>query len=246
MVGKIRLSRWLIGAAILALAECASITAIEIALTTPAQAQFRDERFPFLSRQRPQRSGGFFGIFGPSEPRVYEGEPSSQPPDNSRAPSPRKPDSRAEPVTPTTSIVVLGDGMADWLAYGLEDAFSDSPEIAIIRKNKIHSGLLRYEAKGDLDWWHVARDILAPEKPNYVVMMLGVSDRQSIREKDLAKEADKNKAKDQQDKADAGKAGAGKTDADKTAQNKDGTPDKEADDPNQDSIIAPEPQPGKR
>ena len=96
----------------------------------------------------------------------------------------------------------MGDGMADWLAYGLEDAFSDSPEIGIVRKNKIHSGLLRYEAKGDLDWWHVARDILAQEKPNYVVMMLGVSDRQNIRERDLAKEADKN-AKDEQDKKNA-------------------------------------------
>ena len=80
----------------------------------------------------------------------------------------------------------MGDGMADWLAYGLEDAFSDTPEIGIVRKNKIHSGLLRYDAKSDLDWWHVARDILAQEKPNYVIMMLGVSDRQNIRERDLA------------------------------------------------------------
>ena len=39
-------------------------------------------------------------------------------------------------VMPTTTIVVMGDGMADWLAYGLEDAFSDSPEIAIVRKDK--------------------------------------------------------------------------------------------------------------
>ena len=30
----------------------------------------------------------------------------------------------------------MGDAMADWLAYGLEDAFSDAPEIAIVRKNK--------------------------------------------------------------------------------------------------------------
>lgn len=235
MFGKICLSRWLIGAAVLAVAECASVAAIELALTAPAQAQFRDERFPFLSRQRPQRSGGFFGIFGPYEPRVYEGEPSSQPSDNSRAPSPRKPDSRAEPVTPTTSIVVLGDGMADWLAYGLEDAFSDSPEIAIIRKNKVHSGLLRYEAKGDLDWWHVARDLLAQEKPNYVVMMLGVSDRQNIRERDLAKEADKKeadkkKAQDEQDK--------NKTDQNAQSQ-------KQTDETDRPSIIAPEPQRGK-
>src|SRR5665647_1264698 len=242
MFGKIRFSHWLVGAAILAAAECASVVAVEIALTDTAQAQFfPDDR----TRQRTQRSGGgFFGdLFGQPSRRFYDDEPvqreREQPIDNSRAPNPRKADKDAAP--PTTSIVVMGDGMADWLAYGLEDAFGDSPEIGIIRKNKIRSGLLHYDPKGDLDWWHVARDILAPEKPNYVVMMLGVSDRQRIREKDLAKEADKNKAKDQQDKADAGK-----TDAGKTAQNKDGAPDKEADDADQASIIAPEPQPGKR
>ena len=41
-----------------------------------------------------------------------------------------------------------------------------------------------------------ARDILAQEKANYVVMMMGVSDHQNISERDLAKEADK-KAKTQ-------------------------------------------------
>src|ERR1019366_8424539 len=117
--------------------------------------------------------------------------------DSSHAPSPHKPDANAP--APTTSIVVMGDGMADWLAYGLEDAFSDSPEIGIVRKGKILSGLLRYEAKGDLDWWHVARDILAQQKPNYVIMMLGISDRQNIRERDVVKEAEKN-AKDEKDK----------------------------------------------
>ena len=90
--------------------------------------------------------------------------------------------------------------MADWLGYGLEDALSDSPEIAVVRKNKLHSGLVRYEAKSDLDWWRVARDILAQEKANYVVMMMGVSDRQSIRERDLAKDAEKKKGKDQAEK----------------------------------------------
>ena len=84
--------------------------------------------------------------------------------------------------------------------------FRDSPEIGIVRKNKLHSGLLRYEQKGDLDWWHVARDTLAQEKANYVVMMLGVSDRQSIRERDLAKEADKKK----KDKDQAAKPGTDK------------------------------------
>ena len=120
--------------------------------------------------------------------------------------------------------MVMGDGMADWLAYGLEDAFSDSPEIGIIRKNKTRSGLLRYEVKSHLDWWHVARDELAKEKPNYVIMMLGVSDRQNIREQDIAKEAEK--PKDEKNKKNA----------DKNAPIKE-----QADNPDQPSIIAPEP-----
>jgi hypothetical protein len=111
--------------------------------------------------------------------------------------------------------------MADWLAYGLEDAFSDTPEVGIVRKNKQYSGLLRYDAKSDLDWWHEARDILSHENANYVVMMLGLSDRQSIRERDLAKDADKKEAeKKEADKKDADKAAKdqqAKTTADTTA-----------------------------
>jgi hypothetical protein len=151
----------------------------------------------------------------------------------------------------------MGDGMADWLAYGLEDAFGDAPEIGVIRKNKQRSGLLRYDPKGDLDWWHVARDILTPEKPNYVVMMLGVSDRDSIRERDVAKEvakkeaekkeAEKKNAAEQADKTQADKPGdktADKPDADKTAPAKEASKDAEADEP--DAIIAPEPPSGRR
>src|SRR5450756_1588800 len=235
MFGKIRLSRWLIGAVILAVAECASVAAVEFALTLPAEAQRAEDRYPFLSRQRQQGGffGGFFGGGGGFNSRSNPGENPPQQPqiqyqsDSSHAPSPHKQDANAP--APTTSIVVMGDSMADWLAYGLEDAFSDSPEIGIVRKNKIHSGLLRYEAKGDLDWWHVARDILTKEKPNYVIMMLGVSDRQNIRERDLVKEADKN-AKDEQDKKNASQS----------SPNKDQSGDQD-----QPAVIAPEPQRGK-
>jgi len=234
MVGKKRLWRGLIAAVILAATGFAGISAIEVALTTPAQAQFfRDDRYPFLRQH--QRPGGFFGgFFRPPTRDYYEREQPVQT-DNSRAPSPHKLDPKAEPVTPTSTIVVMGDAMADWLAYGLEDAFSDSPEIAILRRNKLHSGLLRYEAKSDLDWWHVVREIVAADKPNYVVMMLGVTDRQNIRERDLIKEADQ-KAKEEQDKKNADKKNA-----DKNAQNKD-----QAGDTEQSPVVAPEPQPSKK
>src|SRR6188768_2025672 len=234
MTGKKRLSRWLVGAALLAAVDVAGLAALELAVSSPAQAQlFGDDRFPFLSRQRPQRpsGGGFFGGFFGGGQRQFDNYEQQAPVDNSRAPSPKKAEPKPDAVAPTTSIVVMGDAMADWLAYGLEDAFADSPEIAVVRKNKLHSGLLRYEAKGDLDWWHVARDILTQEKANFVVMMLGVSDRQNIRERDLAKEADKKKEKDK----------VSKQTPEKESQTKNQVEDTE-----QDTIAAPETQPGKR
>lgn len=242
MVHKTRFSRWLLGVAMLAAADCAVLLAVEFASISRAEAQVRDDRFPFLSRQRPQRSGGgFFGSFFGGYQRPYDNsyEQQQAPADNSRAPPPRKVETKPDAVAPTTNIIVMGDGMADWLAYGLEDAFADSPEVAIVRKNKIHSGLLRYEGKGDLDWWHVARDILNQEKANYVVMMLGVSDRQNIREKDLAKEADNKKKEKEKEKAD-------KQAGDKEAQSKDAQKKDQPEDQELDSPVTPESQPGKR
>ncbi len=236
MFGRIRVSRWLFAAALLAVAEGASVVALGLAMVAPAQAQwFGDDGY--RRRPPPRSGGGFFeNLFGPynARPQQYPGyypparRAPPQPVDNSRAPPPHKPDNKGEPVAPTTSIVVMGDGMADWLAYGLEDAFSDSPEVAIVRKNKLHSGLLRYDPKGDLDWWHEARDILAPLKPNYIIMMLGVSDRQDIRERDLIKEAEK-KAKEEKEKAEADKSKEGAA--------------KSADQP---KIATPEPPRGKK
>ncbi len=176
----------------LAALECVSLAALQTVWPSSAQAQFfGDQRYPFL--QRRQRSHGFFqDLFG--NPRRGDNERYNNAPrvDHSRAPAPRKQAKDAPP--PTTSVVVLGDGMADWLAYGLEQAFADTPSVGIVRDTKLHSGLIRYEAKGDLDWWHQARDILTKEKANYVVMMLGLNDRENIRERDLEKEAEKQKS----------------------------------------------------
>jgi hypothetical protein len=178
-----------------------------------AHAQFSwDQQYQY-KRSRPQSGGFFRNFFEPFNSHQREDEYYAPPPrrqpqqhvqpaESPRAPSPRKTESKAE--SKVASIVVMGDDMADWLAYGLEDIFADSPEIGIVRKNKLNSGLLRYDSKGDLDWWHVARDTLAQEKADYVIMMLGIGDRQEIGEKDLAKEAEA-KAKDQQAKDDADK-----------------------------------------
>lgn len=260
MFGRFRYFRWLFAVVLLTAAEGTVLAIFSVALTAPAQAQWWGNNDGYYQRrQRPQRSGGFFeDWFGPREPRPYYGggeyerpvqphithQPSGDSGGSSRAPAPRKTDKDAP--APTTSIVVLGDAMADWLAYGLEDAFADAPEFGIVRKNRLASGLIRYDAKGDLDWWHVARELLATEKPSYVVMMLGINDRQNIRERDLAKEAEK-KAKDQQDKTDAAKKDADKKDGDKKDANKPAEQDAAKKDTADelDGVVGPETSRGK-
>src|SRR5262245_48260069 len=244
MSNKIRVrARWLVVAAVLALAQSASVT-------VQAQSFWNWNQQDQYNRQqsRPQ-SGGFFDWFGggqynsrprdddyyrPPRRRQYQHtqqQPNQhtqqQPSESSRAPPPKKAEAKDEQIEPTTTIVVMGDDMADWLGYGLEDVLSDTPEIRVVRKNKLNSGLLHYDAKGDLDWWHVARDTLAQEKADYVVMIVGTGDRQAIRVKDLAKEAD-TRAKDQQAKDPAAKDEAEKKDGQKPAKTSDtdenGTP----------------------
>jgi hypothetical protein len=100
-------------------------------------------------------------------------------PADSKAPPPRKVE------TPHTSeVLVIGDSLADWLAYGLEEVFADTPEIGIVRKIRPFSGLVRYEAHNDaLEWPQALKDALAAEKPKLIVVMLGLNDRQPLRER---------------------------------------------------------------
>ena len=201
----------------MAAAEGLAVLAFAVALATPVAAQVAGGNpYQFMRRdyQRQQRRGGFFGGFfgGPDyQSRHHRAAPQAQRHvDYSHAPPPQKQESQPDPTKPITSIVVMGGSMADWLAYGLEDAFSDSPNVEMVRKAQPNSGLLRYKYKSDLDWWHVAREELAKQKANYVVMMLGVTDRQNIRESDVAKEAEQEA---QTNVADASKAGQNEKDA---------------------------------
>ena len=93
-------------------------------------------------------------------------------------------------------MLVLGDAMADWLAYGLEDAYSEQPDMGVIRKHKTVSGLIKYQPKGEpSDWAAAAKGILATEKPDAIVVMLGLNDRAAIREP----AADKSKKESRQE-----------------------------------------------
>jgi hypothetical protein len=102
--------------------------------------------------------------------------------DSSKAPPARKLE-----TPPTSTVMVIGDSLADWLAYGLNEFYTDHPEIGFERKISATSGLIRYDAKNDrLDWSQITKDTLAAEKPNAIIVMLGLNDRLPIREKALS------------------------------------------------------------
>jgi len=156
----------------------AAAAGVSLALLLPAQAQFWGDWGGRPQRQQQYNNNWFGG--GWNERRYYDPyrQEREAPVDYSRAP----PSSQKKPEA-TTPIVVMGDANADWLAYGLEDAFSENPEFGIVRKHRTDSGLIRYDQRRDLEWPQVAREIIAAEKPKFIVMMIGNNDRQTIREK---------------------------------------------------------------
>ncbi|MET4067073.1 hypothetical protein ABID58_001856 [Bradyrhizobium sp. S3.2.6] len=166
--------------------------AIMVGVAAPASAQFFN--FPGFGgppqRQAPPRSGG--GWFGGDFFQPFQQQQQQAPrQDFSRAPSPAKRD-----TIPDKNVLVIGDAMADWLAYGLEDAYTEQPDMGVIRKHKTTSGLIKYQPKGEpSDWTAAAKGILETEKPEIIVVMLGLNDRISIREP-VADKSDKATDKD--------------------------------------------------
>ncbi len=143
---------------------CATgLFAAAIGFALPASAQF----FPFDDR-----------FFGPPRP-----QPQYRPRVPTEAEQVNAPAAKQPEAPPTIRILVLGDSMADWLAYGLEEALSETPEIGIVRKHKAYSGLIRYEQRSETEWSKIARDLIAQEKPQAIIVLVGLHDRQAMRER---------------------------------------------------------------
>src|ERR1051326_2850711 len=146
--------------------------------------------FPFYER-------GYRSPYGP-----YGGSPYGQPVESSRAPPPRKLETQ-----PTRTVVVIGDSLADWLSYGLEEVYADQPDIGVIRKIRPNSGLIHYEPRNDtLEWSQAVKDILAAEKPSAIVVMLGLNARVPLRNPAPPREGVPRKG---EPPAQAGKCGKG-------------------------------------
>jgi len=83
-----------------------------------------------------------------------------------------------EPVQANFHVEVIGDSLAVIAADGLAEALADKPEIAVVGKAHDASGLVRDDY---FNWPRVAADdAVAGDKPDYVVMMLGINDIQPL------------------------------------------------------------------
>lgn len=172
---------------------------IALLLSFPASAQFFNDR-PTRQPRQPAFGGFYFPNQAQQAPFGGLGEPQMQRPEwpgLSRYPGPHRrvrklppadyshaPPSERQDASPNQRILVLGDAMADWLGYGLEQLLSDQSELGVVRKINTESGLLKYvPGKGDpANWIAAARQIAATEKPDAIVIMLGLNDRIAIRE----------------------------------------------------------------
>ncbi len=215
-----------------------------LGIVGPTSAQFFNFG-GFQQRSQPQRGGGGFGggwfghnMFEPFQQQMpqprWDRRPTPPPvrEDFSKAPLPEKRD-----TVPERHILVLGDAMADWLAYGLEDAYAEQPEIGVIRRHRTVSGLIKYQPKGDpADWAAAAKGILATEKADAIVIMLGLNDRVAIREPAAAKSD--NKSSDKKSDKDARAKPDGKPSDAKPAAKPDGAG--KPDDKATDSELSPD------
>src|SRR3984885_13793799 len=207
------------------------------ALPIPADAQFFGSNDNYYGQRpnRPPPQRGFFSfpLFG-NPGGGYGGNgsggdqynpfyrPTPPPVESFKAPPPRKLD-----TPPATTVMVIGDTMADWLAFGLEEVLSDTPDVGVVRNIRPTSGLVRYDAKNDsLEWSGVVKDALVNEKPSAIVVMPGLNDRLPFHDKVPPKPAPPAQAAQAQPQA-----------QDKTA-----PPDAAKPDGEQPSIAASEPQ----
>ncbi|HUI14936.1 MAG TPA: SGNH family hydrolase [Xanthobacteraceae bacterium] len=152
-----------------------AIAAGAVVASFPAAAQV------YYWSDRPSYQGGY------QQPQQRDffsfpffGRPRYRPPvaDYTKAPPPRKLE-----TPPASTIAVVGDSMADWLGYGLDETYADQPDTGVVRYIRAPAGLIRYDAKNEtLDWPAVIKDQLANEKPKAIIVMLGLNDRLPIRD----------------------------------------------------------------
>lgn len=164
----------------LLLLACLAVAAFA-AVPAGAQAPYVDDRYPHLLAPRDQRPRILSIPQGSRQaPRAARPAESIRPPTVTTARgAPTEGSAPAEAAAPTTFVLVMGDNLAEWLAYGLGPAFEDVPELGIIDRSRLGSGLSRPDVH---DWAKAVPETLAGiAKIDFIVMLIGSNDRQAIR-----------------------------------------------------------------
>jgi hypothetical protein len=93
----------------------------------------------------------------------------------------------APAVPPSVFVHVVGDSLSDALSAGLKEHLAtERPEIAVLRKGRSSSGLVRDDYH---NWPQALREMLAgTDRFDLVIMMLGSNDRQTLRDEQGAHE----------------------------------------------------------
>ena len=145
--------------------------------------------FAFAPPAAAQGFNFFQNWFQPQQPNYYPPQPTynvdrrPRPPRVVRKVAPQPPVEKkqeAPAVPPSFFVAVIGDSLGVQLGQGLTEAFADRPEVAILRKAREDTGLVRADF---YDWVKGSQDLLAGnEKINVAVILISSNDHQFLRD----------------------------------------------------------------
>jgi hypothetical protein len=158
-------------------------SALAVSFANDAAAQRRDsERYFFLRDPFGHGRSLFNFPDRPAAPRrpTYV-EPASDEPTGTVYSSSAEADQQRF-IGASEYVVVFGDTLAEQLSKGLADEFvTERPEVAIVKKTKNNTGFVRTDV---YDWTAQASSLLSKEKATALVVLLGINDRQPLRDSD--------------------------------------------------------------
>jgi uncharacterized protein len=132
---------------------------------------FRDRR----RQQPPQQDFDFFPQFEQEEPQP-QATPRRERRNRPAAPRPQE-IAAVEKAEDAKRAMVIGDFMAGALAKGLAEAYRENPNIVVIDASSGSSGLVRNDY---YDWPGKLPELVAEQKPDAILVMIGGNDRQTL------------------------------------------------------------------
>lgn len=148
-----------------------------LATATTAEAQERKTLLNLLFGKRTETPA--WSTYPPRPPPVQRNQRPRKPvkPVATSVPAPVTTEAPVEKRANASTILVVGDFLANGLGDGLTDAFASAPGVVIATRQNGSSGLVREDF---YDWRQKLPAMLDQVKPAAVIVLLGANDRQQI------------------------------------------------------------------